>query len=456
MGKTLYDKVFDLHILRSEGDDHQIFVDLHLLHEATSAPAFGELAERNLPVRMPSRAFATVDHVIPTRPGDMAQGMELQMQEALRQNTAAAGIRFFSPNKKENGIVHVVGPEQGLTQPGMVIVCGDSHTSTHGAFGAIALGIGTSQIRDVLATQSLLTSRLPVKRIEIAGALMPGVSAKDVVLYVISRIGVRAGQGHAFEFCGSAVKAMSMEQRMTLCNMAVEAGARVGYVNPDETTFEYLRKRSHAPADFDAAVQRWMTFGSDADASFAETLRFSAEDVAPMVTWGIHPGQALPVDGIVPASATDQEARDFMGWNAGDRLTGRHVDVVFIGSCTNGRLSDLAEAAEYVRSCGGTKARHVRALVVPGSWKVHADAEALGYADVFRRAGFEFRNPGCSMCLAMNDDRLADGELCVSTSNRNFKGRQGAARGRTVLASPLTAAAAAMHGRIVDIRKEAV
>lgn len=456
MGKTLYDKVFDAHVLRSDGEDHQLFVALHLLHEATSAPAFGELAERGLPVRMPSRAFATVDHVIPTRAGSEPAGIEKEMQDALLKNSAAAGIRFFSPEKKENGIVHVVGPEQGLTQPGMVIVCGDSHTSTHGAFGAVALGIGTSQIRDVLATQTLLTPRLPVKRVEINGPLSPGVSAKDLILHVISQIGVRAGQGHAFEFGGSTVAGMSMEQRMTICNMAVEAGARVGYVNPDQTTFDYLRGRPYAPENFEAAVLKWKEFASDQDASYAEVYRFRAESIVPMLTWGIHPGQAVPVDGRVPAGPEGAEAREFMGFEPGERITGKRVDVVFIGSCTNGRLSDLSEAAEYVRRHGGKKASHVRALVVPGSWKVHAEAESMGYAQVFRDAGFEFRNPGCSMCLAMNDDRLSDGELCVSTSNRNFKGRQGAARGRTVLASPVTAAAAAMHGVIVQPAKEGV
>lgn len=453
MGKTLYDKVFDAHVLRSQGEDHQVFVDLHLLHEATSAPAFGELTERGLPVLSPGRTFATADHVIPTRAAEAA-GIEREMLEALAANCKAHGIRYFSPENKENGIVHVIGPEQGLTQPGMVIVCGDSHTSTHGAFGAIALGIGTSQVRDVLATQSLITSRLPVKRIEINGRLKPGVSAKDAVLYIIAAIGVRSGQGHAFEFGGRAVESMSMDERMTLCNMAVEAGARVGYVNPDRTTFEYLRGRPYAPQDLDAAEARWSSLVSDADAVYADVIRFDADRIQPMVTWGIHPGQAVSLQGSVSSLESDSDARNFMGWDAGDRVAGRRVDVVFIGSCTNGRISDLAAAAEFVASSGRKKADHVRALVVPGSWKVHEEAEAKGYAEIFRSAGFEFRSPGCSMCLAMNDDRLSDGELCVSTSNRNFKGRQGAARGRTMLASPVTAAAAALYGCLVDTQRE--
>lgn len=456
MGKTLYDKVFDAHVLRSEGGDHQLFVDLHLVHEATSAPAFGELLERGLGVIAPARTFATADHVIPTRVGAAARGIEREMVDALTQNSKESGIRFFSPERKENGIVHVIGPEQGLTHPGMVIVCGDSHTSTHGAFGAIALGIGTSQVRDVLATQSLITPRLPVKRIEINGSLKPGVSAKDAILHVIAAVGVRAGQGHAFEFAGSAVESMSMEGRMTLCNMAVEAGARVGYVNPDSTTVDYLRGRPYAPKDFEAAVPRWLAVASDEDAVYADVIRFDASTIQPMVTWGIHPGQAVPLSGFVSTLPEESDAREFMGWTPGQSVLGRKVDVVFIGSCTNGRISDLADAARYVAASGRRKAEHVRALVVPGSWQVHQEAEERGYAEVFRRAGFEFRNPGCSMCLAMNDDRLSDGELCVSTSNRNFKGRQGAARGRTVLASPVTAAAAALYGHIAHAQKEAV
>ncbi|MCE9598711.1 MAG: 3-isopropylmalate dehydratase large subunit [Spirochaetia bacterium] len=455
MGRTLYDKVFETHSVQTLAEGQtQLFIDLHLLHEATSAPAFAMLKERNLPVMAPHRTFATVDHIIPTdnltRPYPDEEAEE--MFKALERNTAETGIRFFSPTKGEHGIVHVIGPEYGLTQPGMTICCGDSHTSTHGAFGAIAFGIGTSQVRDVMATQSLVSKRLKVRRIEINGVTAPGVTAKDVILHVIARLGVNGGVGFAYEFSGSTIEGMSMEERMTVCNMSIEAGARVGYINPDQKTYDYLRGRRYTPSDLDSAIKTWENFKSDPDAAYADTVKFDAASIQPMVSWGVNPGQSISVDGTIPEDDASADAREFMGFRGGQQVLGTRIDRAFIGSCTNGRLSDLKAVATFLSERGGHVAQHVKAIVVPGSQRVLEEAVELGLDKIFRDAGFEFRQPGCSMCLAMNPDKLVGNEVCASTSNRNFKGRQGSPTGRTLLMSPVMVAAAALAGHVNDAR----
>ena len=463
MSRTLFQKVQDLHTVGVLPDGRlQLFVGLHLVHEVTSPQAFAMLKERGIGVACVERTFATVDHIVPTsdlrRP--LADGMAEQMLSALEANCKAFGIPLFDQSTGKQGIVHVIGPELGLTWPGMTICCGDSHTSTHGAFGAVAFGIGTSQVRDVLATQTLAMAPLKVRRVEVDGELGPGVSAKDLALFLIRALGVQAGGGYAYEYAGSAIEALSMEGRMTLCNMAIEGGARVGYVQPDDTTFAYLKGRPYAPqgSAWDEAVAWWRGLRSDADAEYDDVVRFSAGDVAPMVTWGTSPHQAVPVDGHVPALAEvavdDQrahaEALAYMGLTGGTPVAGTPVDVAFIGSCTNSRLEDLRAAAEHLR---GKKVHPgVRALVVPGSMAVRRDAEAEGLHQVFIDAGFEWRQPGCSMCLAMNPDKLIGRELCASSSNRNFRGRQGSTTGRTMLMSPVMVAAAAVAGAVADAR----
>jgi 3-isopropylmalate/(R)-2-methylmalate dehydratase large subunit len=460
MGATLLQKVWDRHAVRTlPNGQTQLYVGLHLIHEVTSPQAFAELDANGWRVRAPGRTFATVDHIVPTlrqaRPfGDV---MAETMTQALERNCRAHGIELFNLASGAQGIVHVIGPELGLTQPGMTIACGDSHTSTHGAFGALAFGIGTSQVRDVLASQCVAMSPLGVRRIDVAGALPRGVYAKDVILTIIGRLGVKAGAGYAYEYAGDAIRAMSMDERMTICNMSIEGGARVGYVNPDETTIDYLRGRRFAPdgASFDRAADWWRSLASDDDASWDDRVTIDAAALAPTVTWGINPGQSVAVDDALPdpaggTSATDAEALAYMGFRAGQRMAGTRIDVAFIGSCTNGRLSDLREAARVVS--GHRVARHVRALVVPGSEAVRAAAEREGLDEVFRQAGLEWRGAGCSMCLAMNPDRLEGREVCASSSNRNFKGRQGSPTGRTLLMSPAMVAAAAVAGEVVDVR----
>ncbi|MFJ2955474.1 3-isopropylmalate dehydratase large subunit [Streptomyces sp. NPDC087270] len=464
MTSTLYDKVFDLHVVRELGEDqYQLFIGLHLIHEATSPQAFSMLAERGMKVAYPERNVATVDHVIPTddvaRP--FADPLSEAMISALEANTSSAGLRFLSPERRENGIVHVVGPERGLTQPGLTIVCGDSHTATHGAFGALAFGIGTSQVRDVLGTQTVVTKRLKVRRIEITGALAPGITAKDVILHVIHHLGSKAGVGYAYEFGGPVVDAMSMDERMTVCNMVVEGGALVGYCNPDETTFAYLDGRPSAPQgeDWDRAVAWWRSLRSDDDAVYDDKVVFDGSAIGHMITWGVNLAQSVPVDGLVPERASGDEeaaladARAFMGVEPGQPVAGIRIDVAFLGSCTNGRLSDFEAVAEELVRTGAKVAEGVRALAVPGSHEVRAQMVERGLDVVFERAGFEFRQPGCSMCIAMNQDRLADGETAASSSNRNFKGRQGAATGRTLIMSPLAVAAAAVRGAVADPRE---
>lgn len=467
MGKSLLDKVWDRHKIATlpSGQD-QLFVGLHLVHEVTSPQAFRMLEERGLSVRFPNRTVATVDHIVPTdstaRP--LADPLAEQMLAALERNTRNHGIQYYGLDSESRGIVHVIGPELGLTQPGMTIVCGDSHTSTHGAFGAIAFGIGTSQIRDVLATQCIALSRPAVRRIEITGSLGEGVYAKDIILRLIAELGVKGGIGFAYEYGGPLVDRLSMEERMTICNMSVEGGARVGYMNPDETTFAYLNGRPFAPQSdtWEPALEYWATMASDSDACYDDSFHLDGSSIEPMITWGTNPGQAVPISGNAPdPDSLPDEERDgaaralaHMGFDAGGALRGRKIDVAFIGSCTNGRLSDLREAASIVR--GRRVADSVTALVVPGSKRVAAQAEAEGIAEIFEEAGFEWRDAGCSMCLAMNPDKLEGDQLCASSSNRNFVGRQGSPTGRTVLMSPAMVAAAALTGEIADVRELAV
>ena len=460
---TLYDKVWDLHqVAELPGGATQLFIGLHLIHEVTSPQAFAALKDLGLKVRHPERTVATVDHIVPTtsqaRP--FADPLAEEMLTTLEGNCRDHGITLNGLGSGRQGIVHVMAPELGLTQPGLTVACGDSHTSTHGAFGAIAFGIGTSQVRDVLASQSLAMNKLKVRRIWVDGQLQSGVYAKDLVLHVIRSLGVKGGVGFAYEFAGPAIAALSMEERMTLCNMAIEGGARVGYVNPDATTFAYLKGRPMAPAGeaWDKAVQWWSSLASGSDAVFDDEVRFDAAAIAPTVTWGITPGQGIGVDETIPSleqtpeedQALAQEAYRYMDLNPGQAIAGVPVDVCFIGSCTNGRLSDLEAAAAVAK--GRHVASGIKAFVVPGSEQVARDAMAAGLDAVFREAGFEWREPGCSMCLAMNPDRLEGRQISASSSNRNFKGRQGSASGRTLLMSPAMVAAAAINGCVSDVR----
>ena len=456
--RTLFDKLWDAHVVtpETEAAPAVLYIDLHLIHEVTSPQAFAELEQRGLPVRRPERTKGTLDHSTPTLPaGADGQRPYVNAQaraqvDTLRGHCARFGVELFDYDSPQRGIVHVMGPELGLTQPGQTIVCGDSHTATHGAFGALAFGIGTSEVGHVLATQCLLQRKPRTLSITVDGELRPGVGAKDLILHVIGVIGVNGGTGHVIEYRGSTIRALSMEQRMTVCNMSIEAGARAGLIAPDQVTFDYLRGKPRAPRDFDAAVERWRQFHTDQGARFDREVRIYARDVQPTVTWGTHPGQVAAIAARVPDGAGDEaKARDYMGWEAGAALAGRPVDVVFVGSCTNSRLSDLREAASVLRD----RRVHprVRMLVVPGSEQVKREAEAEGIDRIVRAAGAEWREPGCSMCIAMNGDLVGAGQLAVSTSNRNFEGRQGKGA-RTVLASPLTAAACAVAGEITDPR----
>jgi 3-isopropylmalate/(R)-2-methylmalate dehydratase large subunit len=465
VGKSLFQKVWDQHQVRMlPNGQAQIFIGLHLIHEVTSPQAFGMMRDLGLRVQHPELTFATVDHIVPTdtRLRPFRDGLAEGMMVALEDSCKEFGIRFFDVSSGHQGIVHVIGPELGLTQPGMTIACGDSHTSTHGAFGAIAFGIGTTQVRDVLATQTLSLPPMKVRRIEVSGKLGSGVYAKDLVLHIIRTLGVNGGTGFAYEYAGEAVEALGMEERMTLCNMSIEGGARVGYVNPDQVTYEYLKGREFAPsgAAWDQAVAYWKSLVSDADAHYDDVVKIDAGSIAPTVTWGINPGQAISVKEQVPGPddaktpterASIQEALEYMQLTPNAPIEGVTVNVAFIGSCTNGRISDFREVARYLR--GKRVAAGVRALAVPGSMSVARAAEAEGLDQVFRDAGFEWRQPGCSMCLAMNPDKLIGRELCASSSNRNFKGRQGSPTGRTVLMSPLMVAAAAIRGQIADARE---
>ena len=458
--RTLFQKIWDSHVVAQEpGSPAILYVDLHLVHEVTSPQAFTGLRSRGLRLRRPDRTVATADHSIPTR-GPVVDEMARRQLQQLEENCREFGVPLHGRGSPKQGIVHVIGPELGLTQPGSTIVCGDSHTATHGAFGALAFGIGTSEVEHVLATQCLLQRRPRTYQVRLDGRLGPGVSAKDVILAVIARIGVGGGTGHVFEYGGAAVRALDMEERMTVCNMSIEGGARAGMVAPDDTTFQYLAGREHAPrgAAWDRALARWRQLPSDPGAPFDRSLALDASSLSPMITWGTNPGMGMAIGDRVPdpAGAADASQRaalakalGYMGLRPGQALLGQKVDVVFVGSCTNGRLSDLRAAARVMK--GRKVAPGMRVLVVPGSRAVKAQAEAEGLDRIFAGAGAKWRDPGCSMCIAMNGDQLEPGQYCVSTSNRNFEGRQGKG-GRTLLASPLTAAAAAVTGTVTDPR----
>jgi 3-isopropylmalate/(R)-2-methylmalate dehydratase large subunit len=466
MGKNLYQKIFDSHVVgKLPSGQYQLFIGLHLCHEVTSPQAFEMIREDKLKVAFPQRTFATVDHIIPTTTDERARPLKdavsEQMFSHIEKNTRDFGIRFFGPDTHEQGVIHIVGPEEGVTQPGMTVACGDSHTATHGAFGAIAFGIGSSQVADVLATQTLAMSPLKVRRITFNGKLKPGVYAKDASLAYINKLGVNGGVGWAYEFAGPVVDEMDMEGRMTLCNMAIEGGARVGYCNPDQTTFDFLNGKPYAPkgSAWDKAVAYWKTVASDADAKYDDEVVIDCDALEPFVTWGITPAQSVMVDQTLPpvASFADSEklvvheAYEYMSFTEGMPIAGTPIEVGFIGSCTNGRLGDLVEAAKFLK--GRKVNSKVQLLVVPGSQKIKDEAEAMGLDKVFTEAGAEWREAGCSMCLAMNPDKLKGRQMCASTSNRNFKGRQGSPSGRTLLMSPAMVAVAAIEGKVVDVRK---
>ena len=456
MTKTIAEKIWDQHIVvAGDGEPDLLYVDLHLVHEVTSPQAFESLRLANRRVRRPDLTVATMDHDVPTRGGRPAADEIAERQmSALESNCRREGIALYGMGHARQGIVHVIGPELGLTQPGLLIVCGDSHTSTHGAFGALAFGIGTSEVEHVLATQCLRQRRPKTMAVTVEGALPLGVTAKDVALGIIGRIGVDGGRGHVIEYRGSTIRDLSMEGRMTVCNMTIEGGARAGMMAPDETTFAYVKGRPHAPADgrWEEAITHWKTLATDAGAHFDQEVTIDATRLEPYVTWGTNPGQSVPVSGSVPnpASETDQRALTYMALEPGTAMEAIAIDRVFIGSCTNARLEDLRLAATVVR--GHSVHPKVRAMVVPGSVSVKRQAEAEGLDAVFRQAGFEWRDAGCSMCLGMNPDILGPGERCASTSNRNFEGRQGSG-GRTHLVSPPMAAAAAIAGHLVDVRE---
>jgi 3-isopropylmalate/(R)-2-methylmalate dehydratase large subunit len=461
-GRTLYDKIWESHAVGTlPTGQTQLFIGLHLIHEITTAPAFDMLREKGMDVAFPERTFATVDHIVPTdirtRPFLDAEAEELT--KALEKNVQQFGVEFFGLESPNQGIVHVIGPQLGLTQPGMTLACGDSHTSTHGAFGTLAFGIGTSQVRDVLATQTLAMDKLMVRRINVNGALGTGVYAKDVILNIIRRLGVSGGKGFAYEYGGSVIDKMNMEERMTVCNMSIEGGALVGYVNPDQTTFDYLKGRRYVPigADFDRAVRYWMSAASDSNAQYDDVVNLEGKDIEPTVTWGINPGQAVGILEKLPHPEEyrdpdgAQKAYEHMGWEPGAAILGTPINVAFVGSCTNSRITDLRAAAKIAK---GRKVKAgVRALVVPGSTEIKKLAEQEELHEVFKAAGFEWRDAGCSMCLAMNPDKLTGREICASSSNRNFIGRQGSPGGRTLLMSPAMVAAAALNGRVVDVRE---
>jgi 3-isopropylmalate/(R)-2-methylmalate dehydratase large subunit len=465
MTKSLFEKVWDAHAVRPlTNGQTQLLVGTHLIHEVTSPQAFGMLRDLGLKVAMPHRTFATVDHIVPTDQFSepFADPLADAMIKDLRKSCLDFGITFFDRATGKQGIVHIVGPEQGITQPGTTIACGDSHTSTHGAFGAIAFGIGTTQIRDVLATQTMALGKLKVRRINVTGRLRPGVYAKDVILHIIRTLGVNGGTGFAYEYGGEIFDRFSMEERMTVCNMSIEGGARAGYVNPDETTFAYLKGRPYSPkgAAWHEAVARWKAVASDPGCAYDDVVTIDAANIAPTVTWGINPGQGISITENIPDPAKTQvadektsieEALAYMKLKPGAPIKGTKIDVAFLGSCTNGRLSDFQEVAKFLK--GRHVASGVKAIAVPGSQGVGLLCASLGIDKVFRDAGFEWREAGCSMCLAMNPDKLIGDQLCASSSNRNFKGRQGSPTGRTILMSPLMVAAAAVTGAVADARE---
>ena len=455
--KTLYDKIWDSHLVTPETDAPAIlYIDLHLIHEVTSPQAFSGLRKRSIRVRRPDRTFATMDHSIPTTSRSLTGFDEIAANQVrqLEKNCHEFGIPLYGLDSPNQGIVHVIGPELGLTQPGRTMVCGDSHTSTHGAFGALAFGIGTTEVEMVLASQCLLARKSKNLKVNFNGRLQSGVTAKDMILALIGKIGTGGGTGHVMEYAGSAIRALDMDARMTICNMSIEAGARAGLVAPDDTTFQYMAGREFAPKGkaWDEAVARWKQLPSDEDANYDRTVDIDVAALEPMITYGTNPGMSIPLSGRVPSpsNAADAAALRYMAIEPGQALLGHKIDVVFIGSCTNSRLSDLRSAAKVLR--GRKVSPSVRTLVVPGSYRIKKAAEAEGLDKIFREAGAEWREAGCSMCLAMNGDQLEPGQTSVSTSNRNFEGRQGKG-GRTLLASPLTAAASAIAGRVADVRE---
>ena len=462
--ETLFEKIWNNHVVSVEPDCPAVlYIDLHLIHEVTSPQAFQGIRNRNLKVRRPERTVATMDHIVPTRNQGLpiADAMAANQVRQLEANCKDFGVELFGLGNPRQGIIHVIGPELGLTQPGMTIVCGDSHTSTHGAFGALAFGIGTSEVEHVLATQCLLQRKPKTFEVRVEGKLEAGVSAKDIILALIAKVGVDGGTGHVFEYTGSAIRPLDMEERMTICNMSIEAGARAGMVAADDTTFQYLSGRPYVPEgrDWDAALARWRALRTDEDAIYDESIQLTASDLEPMITYGTNPGMGVPItsrvpdpDGIPDPSRKNSltKALKYMGLTPGQPLLGQPLDVVFIGSCTNSRLLDLRAAARVLK---GRKVHpKLRVLVVPGSQAIKAAAESEGLDRIFLEAGAEWREPGCSMCIAMNGDELQPGQYCISTSNRNFEGRQGKG-GRTFLASPLTAAASAIAGSVADVRR---
>ncbi len=466
MPKTLFEKIWDAHIVSQQAETPAVlYIDLHLIHEVTSPQAFTGLRTRGLQVRRPERTVATMDHSIPTfdRSLPITDVLAAAQIKQMEKNASDFGIRLYDMNSANRGIVHVIGPELGFTQPGMTIVCGDSHTATHGAFGALAFGIGTSEVEHVLATQCLLQRKPKTYEVRVEGKLAKGVSAKDIILALIAKIGVGGGTEHVFEFTGSAIRNLSMEERMTVCNMSIEGGARAGLIAPDEVTFEYLKGREYAPSgsEWDKSVAYWKSLATDAGAVYDKSITLNASELEPMITFGTNPGMGIQINGTVPDpnqfSGLEQESQKaalkkslaYMGLEAGQSLIGKKVDVVFIGSCTNSRISDLRLAAGLLK--GKKVATSTRVMIVPGSQKVKNQAESEGLDLIFKEAGAEWREAGCSMCIAMNGDQLQPGQYAVSTSNRNFEGRQGKG-GRTFLASPLTAAAAAVTGQITDVR----
>ncbi len=452
MGKTLFDKIWDAHIVTTvEGGKQVVYIDQHYIHEVTSPQAFNGLKTRNIDLRRKDKIIATTDHNVPTKDQHLpiSEPLSRKQVETLLYNCETFGVTCYGLGHKNQGIVHVIGPELGITKPGMTIVCGDSHTSTHGAFGCIAFGIGTSQVEQVMATQCLILNKPKKMRITINGILPKGVSSKDIVLYIISKLTASGGTEHFIEFAGDTISTLSMEARMTICNMSIEMGARGGLIAPDQKTFDYIKGRKHAPDEetWEEAIQFWETLYSDDDADFDTEYSFNAEDIGPMVTYGTNPGMGIRIMDKIP-SDKNSKALEYMGLRTGESLLGKEIQYVFIGSCTNSRIEDLRQVAQFVK--GKHKAKHITALIVPGSKAVEEQAKKEGLDKIFAAAGFELREPGCSACLGMNEDKVPAGQYCVSTSNRNFEGRQGPGA-RTILASPLTAAAAAVEGKLVDV-----
>lgn len=464
--RTLYDKVWERHrVTELPNGQDQLFIGLHLMHEVTSPQAFSMLAERGLEVAFPERTFASTDHIVPTIPAARERPLDDDQAEtmlsALERNVSEAGITYFGMESGRQGITHVVAPELGLTQPGMTVACGDSHTSTHGAFGSIGVGVGTSQIRDILATGCIAAEKQRVRKVEVTGVIDEWVTPKDIILKIIGDLGTGGGVGHVYEYAGEAIEAMDMEGRLSVCNMSIEGGARAGYVNPDETTYEYLRGLEYAPDEdaWDEHVAYWESIRSDPDAVYDDEVTIEADDLAPMVSWGINPGQVIEITDTVPSPdvlpeddvGAAEKAYEHMGVEPGDSMTGYPVDVAFLGTCTNGRVSDFRQAAAVIE--GREVHENVRALAVPGSQTVKRECEEEGLDEVFREAGWEWREAGCSMCLAMNQDSLEGEEACASSSNRNFIGRQGSKDGRTILMNPAMVAAAAVTGEVTDVRE---